>query len=110
MKKLVIIFIIVVVVALAVFGIRNLFQSSSVPPAEDQTNTEPINQESRARNDCVISGCSGQICAEKKVASTCLFLPEHECYQNIVCERQANDQCGWTRTDEFMACLEATRK
>lgn len=55
---------------------------------------------------CVVTGCSGQICADQQLMSTCEYRPEYACYQQATCARQANGQCGWTQTDTLRACLE----
>ncbi|HYC83255.1 MAG TPA: hypothetical protein VEB60_01760 [Candidatus Paceibacterota bacterium] len=58
---------------------------------------------------CKPTGCSGQICADEEMASTCEFREEYACYESAVCERQANGQCGWTETAELTSCLNQTR-
>lgn len=57
------------------------------------------------KNDCVISGCSSQICSDQDVPTTCEFLPEYACYKNAVCERQPSGKCDWTKTEELKECL-----
>lgn len=61
----------------------------------------------QAQNDCQRSGCSGELCVEpgNDVASICIYRPEFACYRSAACERQANGQCGWTRTPELAMCL-----
>ena len=55
---------------------------------------------------CYIGGCSGQICSDSKdVVSTCEYKEEYACYKTAKCERQTNNQCGWTQTTELTACL-----
>jgi hypothetical protein len=54
---------------------------------------------------CEKSGCSGQICADHQMISTCEFRPEYACYQAATCERQANGACGWTQTPALPSCL-----
>jgi hypothetical protein len=54
---------------------------------------------------CVKGGCSGQICADHSVISTCEFRPEYACYQTATCARQADGQCGWTKTAALTSCL-----
>jgi len=54
---------------------------------------------------CRATGCSGQVCADQDVITTCEFRPEFACYRNARCERQAGGQCGWTMTPELQACL-----
>ena len=56
---------------------------------------------------CVKTGCSGQICAEQDMFSTCEYRPEYACYQTAACERQADGKCGWTQTPALTACLGA---
>jgi len=57
---------------------------------------------------CRVTGCSSQVCADQDVITTCEFRPEFACYTNAVCERQADNQCGWTMTSELQACLAAS--
>lgn len=54
---------------------------------------------------CVRSGCSGQICGEESVVTTCEFRPEYTCLQNAACERQVDGRCGFTQTPELEECL-----
>ena len=54
---------------------------------------------------CVVSGCSGQICADEPMFSTCQFLPEYACYAEATCERQTDGECGWTQTEELTTCI-----
>lgn len=56
-------------------------------------------------NDCIVTGCSGQICSDQEVITTCEWKKEYACYRNARCERQANGQCGWTLTLELQQCL-----
>ena len=56
---------------------------------------------------CVVTGCSGQICADEDMASTCEWRDEYACYQDHgVCERQLNGECGWSDTPELTMCLD----
>ncbi|HLC82763.1 MAG TPA: hypothetical protein VJI69_02965, partial [Bacteroidia bacterium] len=54
---------------------------------------------------CVVTGCSGQVCASTQVATTCEYKDEYACYKTAVCEKQADGKCGWTMTDELKFCL-----
>lgn len=56
---------------------------------------------------CVKTGCSGQICADGDVISTCEFRPQYACYSKpgVKCERQANGACGWSLTAAAKTCL-----
>lgn len=56
--------------------------------------------------ECRPTGCSGELCADRDVVTTCEFRAEYGCYKAARCERQATGQCGWTFTDEAKACLQ----
>ena len=58
---------------------------------------------------CRKSGCSGQICSDEDVITTCEYREEYACYKGARCERQANGVCGWTDTVELRACLEPAK-
>lgn len=55
------------------------------------------------------TGCSGQLCADMPLASTCEFRPEYACYASAACERQSDGSCGWTATPALTACITAAR-
>lgn len=57
---------------------------------------------------CVVSGCSGQICASEPVITTCEWHPAYACYADATCEVQPDGHCGWTETPELTACLEGS--
>ncbi len=73
---------------------------------------EPINGTSS--NDCVIGGCSSQLCGERKdmeqIVSTCEYRAEYACYEHSVCERQVDKECGWTQTPNLKSCLANPRE
>ena len=54
---------------------------------------------------CLVTGCSGQVCSDEEIITTCEFLEEYACYQTAKCERQASGQCDWTMTSELAQCL-----
>ena len=56
---------------------------------------------------CIRGGCSNQVCADHPVITTCEWRPEYACYQKATCERQADGNCGFTRTRELTSCLSA---
>lgn len=59
---------------------------------------------------CVVSGCSGQLCAEEPMASTCEWLPQYACYRAARCGRFGPEgACAWEPTPELAACLEQNR-
>jgi len=56
---------------------------------------------------CIVSGCSGEICAPEEMASDCQWLPEYECLEYSSCGFFGEDgQCGWEKTPEYLKCLE----
>ena len=56
-------------------------------------------------SECIVTGCSSQICADEEVITTCEYREEYACYQSATCEKQASGECGWTMTDELKECL-----
>lgn len=58
---------------------------------------------------CMKTGCSGQVCSDEEVVTTCEYRPEYDCYKRARCERQANGQCGFTQTRELTTCLNRRR-
>lgn len=58
---------------------------------------------------CQPTGCSGQICSDQEVATTCEYREEYSCYQSATCERQANGSCGWTQTEALTMCINSAR-
>lgn len=66
---------------------------------EGDEDKEPI-------SDCIRTGCTGQICSDQEVVTSCEFLPEYICYLTARCERQPDGNCGWTPTEELRDCLE----
>ncbi|HEY8223939.1 MAG TPA: DUF6748 domain-containing protein [Pyrinomonadaceae bacterium] len=58
-----------------------------------------------SRKPCIKTGCSGQVCSDEEVITTCEYRSEYECYKQARCERQANGECGFTQTPELTACL-----
>ena len=54
---------------------------------------------------CKKTGCSGQVCSETDMFTTCEWRPEYACYATAKCERQADGHCGFTKTAELTACL-----
>ncbi|MBI2984824.1 MAG: hypothetical protein HYY50_04340 [Candidatus Kerfeldbacteria bacterium] len=61
----------------------------------------------RTREGCVVTGCSGQVCSDQEVVTTCEYREEYACYRTARCERQQNGECGWTATDKLQSCLGA---
>jgi hypothetical protein len=60
---------------------------------------------SRAVAPCVISGCSGQVCASQPLFSSCEWRTEYACFASAICEPQEGGSCGWSMTDALTECL-----
>ncbi|HSK63213.1 MAG TPA: DUF6748 domain-containing protein [Pyrinomonadaceae bacterium] len=58
---------------------------------------------------CIKTGCSGQVCSDQEVITTCEYRPEYDCYKRAACERQRNGECGFTMTRELSECLRRAR-
>ncbi len=58
-------------------------------------------------DDCVVSGCSGQLCGAEPMDSDCAWYDEYACYQDeAITTCGCNDGvCGWAETDALDACL-----
>jgi len=54
---------------------------------------------------CFPTGCSGQICSDTGVITTCEWRPEYDCYRSASCSTQSNGDCGWVMDDELRRCL-----
>ena len=54
---------------------------------------------------CRPSGCSGQICADEDVITTCEYKESFACYKKAKCERHTDGKCAWTLTQELLQCL-----
>ena len=67
---------------------------------------ENIDNNKTSKNGCKITGCSGQICWDEEVITTCEFKAEYECFKKAICEKQKDGKCSWTKTPEYESCIE----
>ncbi len=58
---------------------------------------------------CKTTGCSGQLCSDKDITTTCEYKPEYACYGSATCTRLNSGQCGWVQTPELQSCIEKAR-
>jgi hypothetical protein len=58
---------------------------------------------------CKKTGCSGQVCSDEDVVTTCEYRTEYDCYKRAACERQRNGECGFTMTPQLTECLRRAR-
>jgi len=88
------------------------FVEEPITPPQQQTTIAPHQTQpsptTPAGNGCYVSGCSGQICSDSPVVTTCEFHDAYSCYQSDIttCERQSNGNCGWTQTTALAQCME----
>ena len=60
---------------------------------------------------CVVSGCSGEICAPTAMTSNCLWLPEYQCLIHSKCGQYGEGgSCAWSQTDAYLDCLDNLEK
>jgi hypothetical protein len=62
------------------------------------------------QNGCMITGCSGEVCAPFPVNTTCVWLPEYACLGLTTCEMLTTSDgqltCGFVQNPEYLQCLE----
>ena len=59
--------------------------------------------------ECVVTGCGGELCADGHLDSICIVTPDLFCYRELgTCERQSDGVCGWTETPALAECLAPT--
>lgn len=73
-----------------------------IPIAFDLENWS---NESVVSEKCLVTGCSGQICSDEDVITTCEYKDEYVCYKTAKCEKQEDGTCGWTPTEDLVTCL-----
>lgn len=58
--------------------------------------------------DCVVTGCSGQVCASQPVFTTCEWRAEYACYDDAYTSCGCFEgRCGWEATQALAECLES---
>ena len=87
-------------------GLPQYDRALEIPILFQDTPKEEVVETGRERGGCIITGCSGQVCAEGDVVTTCEYKSEYACYEQAVCERQGDSQCGWTLTTSIGRCLQ----
>lgn len=65
---------------------------------------------SSGTKECRPTGCSGQLCADQDLVSTCEFKNEYACYSEAECKLQNNGECGWTQTEALSLCIQTSKK
>ncbi len=60
----------------------------------------------RRHEDCMRTGCSGQICAPEMIATTCEWWPHYACYQESITTCGCYEgRCAFDATPELAECL-----
>lgn len=85
-------------------------ESEKKEEAPKQPESAPVMVENICvtNNDCVRTGCSGIICQSNKqepVFTTCEFLPEYECYNEVPCGC-FQGSCQWSDAPPYEGVLE----
>lgn len=75
--------------------------SRSLPPVNDVTPTPN-------GAPCKRTGCSGTVCSDQDVMTTCEYREIYACYGQAECKRQGDGNCGWTMTETLSSCLGQT--
>ncbi len=91
--------------------IRFAEKKAQTPPAPPSGDQKPLpgSDGVGAQAACRPTGCSGQVCSDEDVITTCEFRSEYACFKSGRCERQADGKCGWTQTPALMQCIEKAR-
>lgn len=74
-------------------------------PTTTEGEPSPATDDGGEGAPCKPTGCSGIVCSDEEVMTTCEYRPEYECYKTATCTRQPDGECGWTQTPELDACL-----
>ena len=57
-------------------------------------------------DDCIVTGCSGQLCASEDIATTCEWLPAYACFAPPTTRCGCfGGGCMWEPTDALTECL-----
>lgn len=97
------------IVGLTIISLSTRSQQSLDSRSQASTQeTDLVAEQVRPANDCVVTGCSSQLCVDARVApvyTTCEWREEYACYRDVACERQPTGECGFSPTDTLIACL-----
>ena len=60
----------------------------------------------KAPTECMVSGCSGEVCAAESWNSICIWEPWYECLKLTECGNNGpGGSCGWEPNEEFLDCM-----
>lgn len=67
------------------------------------------NDNLNVKTHCVVTGNRGQLCLEANQepphTGELPVTQEYECLNYAICEKQANESCGWTLTEGYNRCM-----
>ncbi len=69
--------------------------------------TQQIEKECTKDSDCIVGGCSGQLCSPKTsepAFTTCEWQESYKCYKQTTCNC-IDYVCQWKENPEFRQCL-----
>ncbi|NOZ87018.1 MAG: hypothetical protein GXP49_12290 [Deltaproteobacteria bacterium] len=55
---------------------------------------------------CIVTGCSGQVCASHEVQTDCVWRPEYDCLKYSKCTMTPDGICGWIDTQAYRKCID----
>lgn len=60
---------------------------------------------------CKATGCSGQLCSDHDVVTTCEYLPYYACFAKSECGTFGTDGgCAWKQTTDYVSCMNSFGK
>lgn len=74
----------------------------------DSSLAEPYYIAPSLGNGCKVIGCNSELCVAEdtdNLGTICVWQPWFACYSGAVCQRQSDNECGWTQTAELQQCL-----
>ncbi len=88
-------------------GLPENDMSFVVPVSFGEELTPPVAPSSTvAKGECRPSGCSGEVCSDEDMVSTCIYKPEFACYQKATCgKNKTTGKCEWEQTTELKNCV-----
>jgi hypothetical protein len=61
-------------------------------------------------DECIVTGCNGELCAPHHIDTTCVWLPEYECLRLVECAVLESPDgqltCGWLYNEMYWQCME----
>lgn len=90
-----------ILIILVILSFSQLIPNLSSKKTEPSLTKPPSSSDIR----CKVTGCSGQICSEENLITTCEYRAEYACYKDAKCDRQADGKCGWKQSSDLLACL-----